>query len=704
MSKRKIVVTSALPYANGDIHIGHLVEYLQTDFWVRFQKMRGHDCTYVCADDTHGTPIMIRARKEGRAPEDLIAEMHARHSRDFADFQIAFDNYYSTNSPENRAFCEDIYAKLDKGGALLREKVAQLWCPQCGMFLPDRFVKGTCPHCGKEEQYGDSCEACSATYSPADLKDAHCATCGCRALETRETEHILFDLAKFKEYLRGWLPDHTQADVANKLQEWFGEDQTLLPWDISRDAPYFGFEIPGYPGKYFYVWLDAPVGYLASLRNWCERNGRTFEGTWGDPATERYHFIGKDIVRFHCLFWPAMLHAAGYQGPTKVFVHGFLTVNGEKMSKSRGTFVSARTYLDHLDPAFLRYYYACKINNTTDDIDLNLDDFAQRVNADLVGKITNLASRGGQMLGKKLDGRLGSLDDEGRALLAAARERADAIAALYEARKFSQVPVEVCKLADAANEYFDRHAPWKAIKEDPEAVRPVLTTVLNLFRVLAIYLAPILPVYAKKAAALFREEPFTWESLGKTLENAPIGDYEYLATRVDPKAVEAMVEASKPPAPPAADPGKCAGARHAPQPDGASGKASPGKQSEAVCAVGGHTCPPKAVISIASFEPVDLRVGRVESCRPVEKSKKLVRFELDCGPLGHRTIFSGIRMAYPDPSVLDGKQVVFVANLAPREMKGVGVSEGMVLTAGDPATGLAVLTTLAPVNPGDPAT
>ena len=692
MDKRKIVVTSALPYANGDIHIGHLVEYLQTDFWVRFQKMRGHDCTYVCADDTHGTPIMIRARKEGRAPEDLIAEMHARHTRDFADFQIGFDNYYTTNSPENKAFCEDIYGKLDQGGALLREKVAQLWCPQCGMFLPDRFVKGTCPHCGKEEQYGDSCEHCSATYSPADLKDAHCATCGCRALETRETEHILFDLAKFKEYLRGWLPDHTQADVANKLQEWFGEDQTLLPWDISRDAPYFGFEIPGYPGKYFYVWLDAPVGYLASLKNWCGRNGTTFEATWGDPATERYHFIGKDIVRFHCLFWPAMLHAAGYEGPSKVFVHGFLTVNGEKMSKSRGTFVSARTYLDHLDPAFLRYYYACKINNTTDDIDLNLDDFAQRVNADLVGKITNLASRGAQMLGKKLDGRLGALDDEGRALLEASRARADAIAALYEARKFSQVPVEVCKLADAANEYFDRHAPWKAIKEDPEAVRPVLTTVLNLFRVLAIYLAPILPVYAKKAAALFGEEAFTWASLDRTLENAPIGEYEYLATRVDPKAVEAMVEASKPPAPPAAD--------ASPKTQDASSKAQ----------VGPATCDPrpatpaKSSILIDDFAKVDLRVGTVLSCTAVPKSKKLVKFELDCGPLGKRTIFSGIRSAYPDPSVLDGKQVVFVANLAPREMKGVGVSEGMVLCAGDPATGLAVLAPLAPVNPGDPAT
>jgi methionyl-tRNA synthetase len=550
-------------------------------------------------------------------------------------------------------------------------------------------VKGTCPHCGKEEQYGDSCEACSATYSPADLKDAHCATCGCRALETRETEHILFDLAKFKEYLRGWLPDHTQADVANKLQEWFGEDQTLLPWDISRDAPYFGFEIPGYPGKYFYVWLDAPVGYLASLKNWCGKNGRTFEGTWGDPAAERYHFIGKDIVRFHCLFWPAMLHAAGYQGPSKVFVHGFLTVNGEKMSKSRGTFVSARTYLDHLDPAFLRYYYACKINNTTDDIDLNLDDFAQRVNSDLVGKITNLASRGAQMLGKKLDGRLGSLDDEGRELLEASRARAAAIADLYEARKFSQVPVEVCKLADAANEYFDRHAPWKAIKEDPEAVRPVLTTVLNLFRVLAIYLAPILPVYAKKAAALFGEESFTWDSLGKTLENAPIGEYEYLATRVDPKAVEAMVEASKPPV--ATGEGAAAPSPN-PTPQGA--PTAGDKQVDTA----------KSSIEIDDFAKVDLRIGKVLSCTAVPKSKKLVKFELDCGPLGKRTIFSGIRMAYPDPSVLDGKQVVFVANLAPREMKGVGVSEGMVLCAGDPATGLAVLAPLAPVNPGDPVT
>ena len=694
-NKRKIIVTSALPYANGDIHIGHLVEYLQTDFWVRFQKMRGHDCLYVCADDTHGTPIMIRARKEGRAPEELIDEMRARHTRDFADFQIAFDNYYSTNSPENKAFCEDIYAKLEAAGALIKETVGQLWCPQCGMFLPDRFVRGTCPHCGKEDQYGDSCENCSATYSPSDLKDAHCATCGSRALETRETEHILFDLAKYKDYLREWLPLHTQADVANKLAEWFGDDQTLLPWDVSRDAPYFGFEIPGHPGKYFYVWLDAPVGYLASLQNLCARTGRTFAETWGDPHAERYHFIGKDIVRFHCLFWPAMLHAAGYQGPTRVFVHGFLTVNGEKMSKARGTFLNARTYLDHLDPAALRYYYACKINHSTDDIDLNLDDFAQRVNSDLVGKITNLASRGAQMLGKRLGGALGAPDEEGLALLAAARDRADAIAALYEARKFSQIPVEACRIADAANEYFDRHAPWKSIQSDPEGTRAILTTVLNLFRVIAIYLAPILPEYAKKAAALFGEKDWTWDSLGKTIEGSKIGAYEYLATRVDPAAVEAMVEAAKPKG------AAAAGAAPAPAKPTAQGAAA--APAPATKPASQPKTPAKPQIEFPAFEAIDLRIGHVESCTAVPKSKKLVRFELDCGPLGHRTIFSGIRSAYPDPSVLNGKQVVFVANLAPREMKGVGVSEGMVITAGEPDTGLAVLTTLAPVHPGDPA-
>ena len=685
--KRRIVVTSALPYANGDIHLGHLVEYLQTDFWVRFQKMRGHECTYVCADDTHGTPIMIRARKEGRSPEDLIAESWQRHTRDFADFQIAFDNYYSTNSPENKAFCEDIFAKLEAAGALLHEKVAQLWCPTCGMFLPDRFVRGTCPHCGKEDQYGDGCEHCSATYTPSDLKDAHCATCGSHALETRETEHILFDLAQFKEYLRAWLPEHTAADISRKLQEWFGEDQTLLPWDISRDAPYFGFEVPGHPGKYFYVWLDAPVGYLASLKNWCDRNGLDFADFWQNPDVERYHFIGKDIVRFHCLFWPAMLHAAGYQGPTKVFVHGFLTVDGEKMSKARGTFVKARTYLDHLDPAYLRYYYACKLNRSTDDIDLNLADFAQRVNSDLVGKITNLASRGAQMLHKRLDGRMGTLDDAFRAELEHARSRADAIAAAYEARDFARALVEVRELADRANQLFDSAAPWKTIKTDPEAARQTLTGTLHLFRVLAIYLKPVLPVYAAKVEALFGEEPYTWESLGATLENRPVGAYEYLAQRIEPEKIEAMVAASKESLPGA--------------PAAKSESRDPGIPENRKDGIPESRNPGKPEIPFPDFDKIDLRVARVLEACPVEGSDKLVRFRLDLGPLGERQIFSGIRAAYPDPSVLVGKDIVIVANLAPRKMR-FGVSEGMVLSAGADLPALSVLTPMAGVHPGDP--
>ena len=686
MKKRRIVVTAALPYANGNIHLGHLLEYLQTDYWVRFQKMRGNECVYICADDTHGTPIMIRARKENRTPENLIEEVWKLHNDDFSAFQVGFDNFYSTNSPENLAFCTDIFGKLEQSGALITRTVEQLYCPNCKMFLPDRFVKGTCPKCGATEQYGDSCEKCGSTYGFDELKDAHCATCGCTNLEIRGAEHILFNLAKFKPYLKDWLEQHTPGDVARKLQEWFGEDKELLPWDISRDAPYFGFEIPGHPGKFFYVWLDAPVGYMASLKNWCDKHGEKFEDWWQNPDAELYHFIGKDIVRFHCLFWPALLHASGYKGPTHVNVHGFLTVNGEKMSKSRGTFLNARVYLNHLDPGYLRYYYACKVNNTTDDIDLNLDDFVQRVNSDLVGKITNLASRGAQMIGKRLDGRLGEPDEEGAALIRDALSRAEVIAGHYEARRFSQVPVEVCKIADAANAYFDAHAPWKTIAADPEGTRKVLTTILNLYRILAIYLRPILPVYADNAAALFGEEPWTWASLDTMLVNRPIGEYRYLATRIDPKAVQAMIDEQK------ALFAAAAPAPAAPAPAAAQTAASPA-----------DVPPLKATIDFAQFDVCDFRVARVESCTAVPKSKKLVRFELDVGPLGHRTVFSGIRAYYPDPSVLDGKLVVFVANLAPREMKNVGTSEGMVLSAGMAETGISVLTVLGSANPGDPA-
>ncbi|MGI6496000.1 MAG: methionine--tRNA ligase [Kiritimatiellia bacterium] len=663
---RRILVTSALPYANGAIHLGHLVEYLQTDFWVRFQKMRGHDCIYLCADDTHGTPIMIRARKEGRTPEEVIAESWQEHTRDFADFQVKFDNYYTTHSPENQALCNRIFAELDKNGALLATSIRQLYCPSCAMFLPDRFVKGTCPKCDAANQYGDSCDACSSTYSPADLKDAHCATCGSRDLETREAEHILFNVARYKEYLRDWIDGHTPADVARKLMEWFGDDQELLPWDISRDAPYFGFEIPGHPGKYFYVWLDAPVGYLATLANWCDRNGQSFEDWWQDPQVEKYHFIGKDIVRFHCLFWPALLHAAGLESPTRVFVHGFLTVNGEKMSKSKGTFINARTYLDHLPAQALRYYYACKLNGTTDDIDLNLEDFVGRVNSDLVGKVTNLASRGAQMLHKNFGGQTGTMDAEGRELVGKARSRADEIARHYEARDFSKMIVEVRDLADLANQYFDGKAPWSLVKTDPEAVRQVLTSTLNLFRVLAIYLQPVLPEYAAKVAGLFREEPYVWADLLKDIENRAIAPYAYLATRIDNKDVEAVVADSA--------------------------------ESMAPAAPASPIQPLAPQIAIDDFAKIDLRVARILAAETVEGADKLLRLTVDAGEGRTRQIFSGVRKDFA-PETLAGKSVVIVANLAPRKMR-FGVSEGMVVFAANPDGSFALVSADPAALPG----
>ena len=659
MSKRRIVVTSALPYANGAIHIGHLVEYLQTDFWVRFQKMRGNDCVYVCADDTHGTPIMVRARNEGITPEELIARSHEQHAADFADFGVGFDNYYSTNSPENKAFCEGIFARMEEQGSLSTRKLPQMFCEHDNMFLPDRFIKGTCPKCGAPDQYGDNCSRCGATYEPSDLRDAHCSVCGAAPV-MRDSEHIYFELEPHRDFLAKWLPEHTSPDVANKLMEWFGEP--LRGWDISRDAPYFGFAIPGHPGKFFYVWLDAPVGYMASLRNWCEKNGQKFEDWWQDDKTEIYHFIGKDIVRFHCLFWPTMLKVGGFRGPTKVFVHGFLTVNGEKMSKSKGTFISARTYLDNLDPMYLRFYYACKLDGSTDDVDLNLGDFVQRVNSDLVGKITNLASRGAQMLHKSLGGRAGKMDDEGHVIWREACERADAIAALYEEREFSQVLTAVRDIAEEANRYFDMKAPWALVKTDPEAARQVLTSILNIFRVIAIYLKPVLPDYAEKVARLFGEEPYGWDDVSSEFVDRPVGKYEYLAVRVDPAKVEAVVEATR--AQQAALAAPHAPAAAAPQ-------------------------PVAPEIAFDDFAKVDLRVAKVLSAEAVEGSDKLIRLSLDLGEGRPRQIFSGIRKAVA-PESLVGKSVVVVANLAPRKMR-FGVSEGMVVCAENPDGSLKML-------------
>ena len=673
--KRKIVVTSALPYANGDIHLGHLVEYIQTDFWVRFQKLRGNDCVYICADDTHGTPIMIRARKEGITPEELIARSHATHLKDFSDFQIAFDNYYSTNSPENKALSEQIYLAAEKQGYITKKTTPQLYCEHCKMFLPDRFVKGTCPKCGAENQYGDSCDHCGSTYGAEELGNPKCTTCGGTPV-VKDSEHLYFELEPQHDYLEKWIPGHTTSDVSNKLLEWFKEP--LRGWCISRDAPYFGFEIPGYKDKFFYVWVDAPIGYIASLANWLGKQGSGIrdQGSgldvswWNDPNVELYHFIGKDIIRFHCLFWPGMLHSAGFKGPNKVFVHGFLTVNGEKMSKSKGTFVNARTYLDNLPADALRYYYAAKLGGTTDDMDLNLADFVQRVNSDLVGKITNIASRSAQMLQKKSDGKLGKIDAEGAELLAKIRAASETIAKYYEDRRFNLAVVEICKCADLANEYFDRKEPWKLIKSDVEAARVVLTTALNAFRILAIYLKPILPVYADKAMKLFGEESWLWRDTEVTRQDITLGAYEYLANRIDTKQVEAMIAAAtvKP-----ADSGEVA---H-------ESRASKNKDKTSALNLDLQPQPLKETIDFAAFEKLDLRIGKVESCEIVPKSSKLLKFTLDAGSLGKRTIFSGIRGAYPEPQELVGKEVVFVANLAPRKMS-VGVSEGMILFAGEP--------------------
>ena len=684
-AKRKIIVTSALPYANGDIHMGHLVEYVQTDFWVRYQKLVGNDCVYICADDTHGTPIMIRARKEGITPEELIARSHATHLKDFTDFQIAFDNYYSTNSPENKALSEQIYLAAEKQGFITKKTTPQLYCEHCKMFLPDRFVKGTCPKCGAEGQYGDSCDKCGSTYGAEELGNPKCTTCGGTPV-VRDSEHLYFELEPQHDYLEKWIPGHTTSDVSNKLLEWFKEP--LRGWCISRDAPYFGFEIPGYKDKFFYVWVDAPIGYIASLRNWQEKAKVEGADWWNDPEVELYHFIGKDIIRFHCLFWPGMLHAAGFKGPDKVFVHGFLTVNGEKMSKSKGTFVNARTYLDNLPADALRYYYAAKLGGTTDDIDLNLTDFVQRVNSDLVGKITNIASRSAQMLQKKLDGKLTSLagHDEELALLRKLRDGGETIAKFYEDRRFNQVVVEICRLADLANEYFDRKEPWKTVKTEAEATRVTLTAALNAFRILAIYLQPILPVYAEKAMKLFGETAWTWASRESAVESVTLGAYEYLASRIDAKQVEAMVAAAtvKP-----ADSGEVA---H-------ESRASKNKAEKKAL----DSPPLKPEVSFPDFEKLDLRVGVIESCEVVPKSSKLLKFVLDAGTLGKRTIFSGIRGAYPDPAALVGKEVVFIANLAPRKMS-VGVSEGMILYAGEPGVCGGVLSPTSGAGAGTPVT
>ncbi|MDI6750970.1 MAG: methionine--tRNA ligase [Pseudomonadota bacterium] len=672
MSSRQILVTSALPYANGAIHLGHLVEYIQTDIWVRFQKMRGHECWYVCADDTHGTPIMLRAEKEGIAPEQLIARVHGEHLRDFTGFHIAFDNYYTTHSEETRFYSEDIYRKLKAAGLIEVRAIEQYYDPVKNMFLPDRFIKGECPKCGAKDQYGDSCEACGAAYAPTDLINPYSAVSGAKPV-LKSSDHYFFKLSdpRCQTFLREWTRKGSlQTEAANKLAEWLGAEgeNKLTDWDISRDAPYFGFEIPDAPGKYFYVWLDAPIGYMGSFKNLCTKKGLDFDAYWKpDSKAELYHFIGKDILYFHALFWPAELKFAGYRTPTNVFAHGFLTVDGAKMSKSRGTFITAESYLKQgLNPEWLRYYFAAKLNGTMEDIDLNLEDFVSRVNADLIGKFINIASRAAGFITKQFGGRLldepfqerfmGSLPE----LMLAAEE----IASHYEARDFARAVRRIMALADQVNQYVDHHQPWKLAKQGgrERELHVVCTMLINAFRLLTLYLKPVLPKLAKQAEEFLNVAPLTWHDAAHLLPPAHlINPYEHLMTRIEMKQIDALLAANRETLAPTAD-------AHSPQ-------------RHAQHQVGEKPAV-AAQIGIEDFAKVDLRIARIADASHVEGAEKLIRLTLDLGPLGTRQVFAGIKSAY-DPAQLIGRLTVMVANLAPRKMK-FGVSEGMVLAASDP--------------------
>ena len=659
---RKILVTSALPYANGSIHLGHLVEYIQTDIWVRFQKMQGHTVHYVCADDTHGTPIMLRAEKEGITPEALIEGVHKEHSADFKDFLVAFDNYYSTNAPENKELSQSIYKKLKANGKISTKTIEQFYDPVKNMFLPDRFIKGECPKCHAKDQYGDSCEVCGATYNPTELINAYSAVSGAAPIR-KETEHYFFKLSECEQFLKDWTRSGTlQGEAANKMGEWF--ENGLNDWDISRDAPYFGFEIPDAPGKYFYVWLDAPIGYMASFKNLCETKGLDFDEYWSkDSKTELYHFIGKDILYFHALFWPATLEYSGHRKPTQVFAHGFLTVNGEKMSKSRGTFITARSYLDHIkNPEYLRYYYAAKINSTMEDIDLSLDDFVARVNSDLVGKYINIASRTAGFINKRFDGKLRAATRH--PVIDELKASALVISEAYESREYGKALREIMRLADLANADVAEAAPWVKAKLDNDDAKSELeldcSAALEMFRLLSLYLKPVLPKLVGEVEKFLNIAPLTWASVETSfITGHQINNYEHLITRIDPKAIEAMTEANK------------ENLTATPQVSPPVVKAAP--VAEAL--------PEAEYISIDDFTKVDLRIAKIVNAEHVEGAEKLLKLTLDIGEEKPRQVFAGIKSAY-DPATLVGRLTVMVANLAPRKMK-FGMSEGMVLAASD---------------------
>ncbi|WP_107726783.1 methionine--tRNA ligase [Neisseria weaveri] len=691
MKPRKILVTSALPYANGSIHLGHMVEHIQTDIWVRFQKMRGHECHYCCADDTHGTPVMLAAQKQGMKPEDMIAKVREEHLADFTGFHIGYDNYYSTHSPENKELSEQIYLALKANGKIESCVIEQLFDPEKNMFLPDRFVKGECPKCHAKDQYGDNCESCGTTYSPTELINPYSAVSGATPV-LKESEHFFFKLGECADYLKEWtsgsteLSDgrtqpHLQAEALNKMNEWLGGGEngetTLSDWDISRDAPYFGFEIPGAPGKYFYVWLDAPVGYMASFKNLCDRTGLNYDEYFqAGSQTEMYHFIGKDILYFHALFWPAMLKFSGHRAPTGVFAHGFLTVDGQKMSKSRGTFITAKSYLDGgLNPEWMRYYIAAKLNSKIEDIDLNLNDFIARVNSDLVGKYVNIAARAAGFIAKRFEGRL--KDVSGSELVQKLAAERDSIAADFEHREYAKALREIMALADAVNEYVDANKPWELAKQEGQDARlhEVCSELINAFKILTIYLAPVLPKVAERAAAFLNLDGLRWADAATVLpEGHTINKYEHLMQRVEQKQVDDLIEANK--------------------------QSIQTASTEAAPAETGQYAPVAEQASFDDFMKIDMRVAKVLNCEAVEGSTKLLKFDLDFG-FEKRVIFSGIAASYPNPAELNGRMVIAVANFAPRKMAKFGVSEGMILSAATADGKLKLLDVDAGAQPGD---
>lgn len=656
-SQRKILVTSALPYANGSIHLGHMLEHIQTDIWVRFQKLRGNLCTAVCADDAHGTAIMIKADQNGITPEELIEGVRQEHMADFKDFGIGYDNYYSTHSPENREFSEAIYKACRDNGKISVRSITQAYDPEKEMFLADRFIKGTCPKCKAEDQYGDNCEVCSATYTPMEMINPRSVYSGATPVE-KESEHYFFKLPEYQAFLQKWTRSGTLQDqVANKLAEWL--DSELHEWDISRDAPYFGFEIPDAPGKYFYVWLDAPIGYMASFKNLCDRTeGLEFGDYWNkDSDAELYHFIGKDIINFHALFWPAMLDCAGYRTPTAVNAHGYVTVDGEKMSKSRGTFIKARTYLNHLDPQYLRYYFAAKLNSRVDDIDLSLGDFVQRVNSDVVGKVVNIASRTASFINKKFDGQLQAAPAQ-EAMIQEFIDAGDLIADLYETREYGKAMREIMRLADIANTYIADEEPWvKAKSEDTlPQVQEICTVSLNLFAILATYLKPVMPDMVADAEGFLNKE-LTWDNRVELLFGKTVNKFKALMPRIEAAQIDAMIEE-----------GKEEAAKETP-----AAESTPAEETEL------SKEPIATEITFDDFAKVDMRIAKIAKAEHVEKANKLLKLTLDLGG-ETRTVFSGIKSAYK-PEDLEGKLTIMVANLAPRKMK-FGLSEGMVLAAG----------------------